>query len=47
MKLKKMGEFGNPRDLIGVYIWLASEASSFVTGAIIPIDGGFNSYSVV
>ena len=42
-----MGEFGNPRDLIGVCVWLASEASSFVTGAIIPIDGGFNSYSGV
>jgi NAD(P)-dependent dehydrogenase (short-subunit alcohol dehydrogenase family) len=42
-----MGAFGNPRDLIGVCVWLASEASSFVTGVIIPIDGGFNSYSGV
>ena len=42
-----MGEFGNPGDLIGACVWLASEASSFVTGVIIPIDGGFNSYSGV
>lgn len=42
-----MGEFGNPEDLIGVCIWLASEASRFVTGTVIPIDGGFNAYSGV
>lgn len=42
-----MGEFGNPDDLIGVCIWLASDASRFVTGAIIPIDGGFNAFSGV
>ncbi len=42
-----MGEFGNPEDLIGACVWLASNASRFVTGAIIPIDGGFNAYSGV
>ena len=42
-----MGEFGKPEDLIGVCIWLASEASRFVTGTVIPIDGGFNAYSGV
>jgi len=42
-----MGEFGKPEDLIGACIWLASNASRFVTGVIIPIDGGFNSYSGV
>jgi len=42
-----MGEFGKPDDLIGACIWLASNASRFVTGDIIPIDGGFNSYSGV
>jgi NAD(P)-dependent dehydrogenase (short-subunit alcohol dehydrogenase family) len=42
-----MGKFGKAEDLTGVCIWLASEASSFVTGAIIPVDGGFNSYSGV
>lgn len=34
--------FGEPEELVGTVIWLASEASKFVTGAIIPIDGGFN-----
>ena len=42
-----MGKFGKPEDLIGVCIWLASDASSFVTGTVIPIDGGFNTYSGV
>lgn len=39
-----MGRFGEPEELIGTIIWLASPASSFVTGAIIPIDGGFNAF---
>ena len=42
-----MGKFGEPEDLIGTCIWLASDASNFVTGAVIPIDGGFNAYSGV
>jgi len=42
-----MGEFGKPEDLIGACVWLSSNASRFVTGAIIPIDGGFNAYSGV
>ncbi|ABV33390.1 MULTISPECIES: SDR family oxidoreductase [Pseudothermotoga] len=42
-----MGRFGDPEDLIGVCVWLASDASKFVTGAIIPVDGGFNAYSGV
>ncbi len=42
-----MGRFGEPQDLIGVCIWLASDASRFVTGTVIPIDGGFNAYSGV
>jgi len=39
------GRFGQPEDLIGVCIWLASTASKFVTGTVIPVDGGFNAYS--
>lgn len=39
--------FGNPKELIGVMLWLASDASSFVTGTVIPIDGGFSSFSGV
>ena len=42
-----MGEFGKPEDLIGVCIWLSSEASRFVTGTVIPIDGGFGTFSGV
>ncbi len=42
-----MRRFGEPEELIGTIIWLASPASSFVTGAIIPIDGGFNAFSGV
>jgi len=42
-----MGEFGKPEDLIGACIWLASDASRFVTGTVIPIDGGFNAFSGV
>ena len=42
-----MAEFGRPEDLIGTCIWLASDASGFVTGTVIPIDGGFGAYSGV
>jgi NAD(P)-dependent dehydrogenase (short-subunit alcohol dehydrogenase family) len=42
-----MKRFGEPEELIGTIIWLSSPASSFVTGAVIPIDGGFNAFSGV
>jgi len=42
-----MGEFGKPEDLFGACVWLASNASRFVTGVVVPIDGGFNAYSGV
>jgi NAD(P)-dependent dehydrogenase (short-subunit alcohol dehydrogenase family) len=42
-----MGRFGDPRDLIGTLIWLASDASKFVTGITVPVDGGFSAYSGV
>ena len=42
-----MGRFGNPDDLFGAVLWLLSDASAFVTGVIIPIDGGFSAYSGV
>jgi NAD(P)-dependent dehydrogenase (short-subunit alcohol dehydrogenase family) len=41
-----MGRYGKPEELLGAVIWLLSDASSFVTGALIPIDGGFSSYSI-
>lgn len=42
-----MGGFGKPEDLFGTLQWLCSDASRFVTGTIIPVDGGFNAYSGV
>ncbi len=42
-----MGRFGEPEELIGVTVWLASDAASFVTGVVVPIDGGFNAFSGV
>ncbi len=39
--------FGDPDDLIGTVIWLASNASKFVTGIIVPVDGGFSAFSGV
>ncbi len=42
-----MDKFGDPEDLIGACIWLASDASKFVTGIIVPIDGGFSAFSGV
>jgi NAD(P)-dependent dehydrogenase (short-subunit alcohol dehydrogenase family) len=42
-----MNRFGEPKNLVGAAIWLMSEASSFVTGVTVPVDGGFNAYSGV
>jgi NAD(P)-dependent dehydrogenase (short-subunit alcohol dehydrogenase family) len=41
-----MGRYGEPDDLIGALVWLLSDASAFVTGVVVPIDGGFSSYSI-
>ena len=41
------GRFGEPDDLIGTAIWLVSDASKFVTGIVVPVDGGFSAYSGV
>ncbi len=41
-----MGRYGEPEELIGTVIYLLSDASRFVTGTVIPIDGGFSSYSI-
>lgn len=40
-----MGRFGVPDDLLGVLLWLISPAAAFVTGIVIPIDGGFSAFS--
>lgn len=42
-----MNRFGTPEDLLGATLWLVSPASAFITGAVIPIDGGFSAFSGV
>jgi NAD(P)-dependent dehydrogenase (short-subunit alcohol dehydrogenase family) len=42
-----MGKFGEPEDLQGTLLYLVSDLAKFVTGVIIPVDGGFNAYSGV
>lgn len=43
-----MGRFGEPEELLGALRWLVDDkAASFVTGVVIPIDGGFSAYSGV
>ena len=42
-----MNRFGKPEDLLGALHWLCSDASAFVTGTIIAVDGGFSAYSGV
>ncbi len=42
-----MGRFGEPGDLLGAALWLLSPASSFVTGVVVPVDGGFSAFGGV
>ena len=42
-----MNRFGTPDDLSGALLWLLSPASRFVTGIVVPVDGGFTAYSGV
>jgi NAD(P)-dependent dehydrogenase (short-subunit alcohol dehydrogenase family) len=42
-----MGRLGESRDLLGCVLWLLSPASEFVTGVVIPVDGGFSAFSGV
>jgi NAD(P)-dependent dehydrogenase (short-subunit alcohol dehydrogenase family) len=37
-----MGRLGSPEDLVGTVLWLASDASAFVTGTVVAVDGGFS-----
>jgi NAD(P)-dependent dehydrogenase (short-subunit alcohol dehydrogenase family) len=41
-----MGHYGVADDLIGALVWLLSDAARFVTGAVVPVDGGFSCYSI-
>ncbi|MEW6507666.1 MAG: SDR family oxidoreductase [Bacteroidota bacterium] len=42
-----MGRFGDPEEVSGALLYLASDISKFVTGIVIPVDGGFSAYSGV
>jgi len=39
-----MARLGEPRDIVGAALWLVSDQARFVTGAVIPVDGGFTAY---
>lgn len=39
-----MGRFGEPDELVGAAVWLAGDAARFVTGIVVPVDGGFSAY---
>jgi NAD(P)-dependent dehydrogenase (short-subunit alcohol dehydrogenase family) len=39
--------FGEPSDLLGAALWLLSPASAFVTGVVVPVDGGFSAFGGV
>ncbi len=42
-----MNRFGEPEDLLGTILWLLSPASAFVTGIVVPVDGGFSAFAGV
>jgi len=41
------GRFGEPHEIADAVVWLSSEAASFVTGAVVPVDGGFDAFGGV
>jgi NAD(P)-dependent dehydrogenase (short-subunit alcohol dehydrogenase family) len=42
-----LGRFGQPEDLLGTVAWLLSDSACFVTGIVVPVDGGFSAYGGV
>ena len=42
-----MGRYGQPEELVGTVLWLLSDAAKFVTGVVVPVDGGFSAFSGV
>jgi NAD(P)-dependent dehydrogenase (short-subunit alcohol dehydrogenase family) len=42
-----MRRFGEPEDLISTLLWLCDDRSAFVTGIVVPVDGGFSAFSGV
>lgn len=41
------GRYGRPEDLLGTLLWLVGDESAFVSGTIIPVDGGFAAFAGV
>ncbi len=42
-----MARYGTPEELVGTVQWLISDAAKFVTGIVVPVDGGFSAFSGV
>lgn len=42
-----MRRYGEPWEMVGAALWLVSESASFVTGAVVPVDGGYSAFSGV
>lgn len=42
-----MNRFGDPEEMVGAILWLISDASQFVTGIVVPVDGGFSAFGGV
>jgi NAD(P)-dependent dehydrogenase (short-subunit alcohol dehydrogenase family) len=42
-----VGKYGQPEDLQGAVLFLLSEMSSFITGVVLPVDGGYSAYGGV
>lgn len=42
-----LGRFGAPEELVSTAVWLASDGARFVTGVVVPVDGGFSAFSGV
>jgi NAD(P)-dependent dehydrogenase (short-subunit alcohol dehydrogenase family) len=47
MRSTPMARFGKPSEIAGVVAFLLSEQASFMTGAVVPIDGGYSAYGGV
>ena len=42
-----LGRFGEPEELVSTVVWLTSDGARFVTGVVVPVDGGFSAFSGV
>ncbi|NLF39323.1 SDR family oxidoreductase, partial [bacterium] len=47
LRATPQGSYGQPEDLLSTLLWLCSDASRFVTGVTVPVDGGFSAFSGV